>query len=119
MKISFGKKGFTDFGEIETTHESLVSRPVVMGRKSQSGTLELVIRRDGPSGPLYTIREVKLEPLASRYLAEGDDVEELFANLEARAPGPYVELDETDKITPMYQIALQAISRAYELKVLS
>ncbi|WP_040817050.1 hypothetical protein [Litoreibacter arenae] len=116
--IAFGEAGFVDLDEIHFDVETQVSRPIVLGRKNTSGNLELVVRRDGPSGPFYTLREVRESPLASRYLAEGEDVGELSSNLGERGAGNYVELDENDQNTPMYQIALQSIAKAKDLGVL-
>jgi len=46
------------------------------------GTKSVVTKRDGKSGTSYSIREVNCNSKTSRYMGEGDTLEEAISNLD-------------------------------------
>jgi hypothetical protein len=55
--------------------------------------LEVLSRRDGPSGTSFARREIDCEAMTYRYLGEGDSRAE--AEADSPNPGPMTELTET------------------------
>ena len=75
------------------------ARYTVVDKTSKGFTRIITVRRDGPSGTSFTKREVDCSRGRSRYLAEGDTMQELRANKQNNTMSYPVEGSISDYVT--------------------
>ncbi|WP_424990387.1 hypothetical protein [Fluviibacterium sp. S390] len=73
--------GWHDAGEIVVASDANAKRSQSWVKRSESGTVLLLTTRNGPSGQVLTVREVRENPLGWKYLGEGESFEELSSSL--------------------------------------
>lgn len=115
MLEEFGKPQFVAAGEIVIASDSKATRTVAYVRRNETGNVELLSRRDGPSGSLYTLRECRPDGPTWRYLGEGESISALRKNMLDRKPGEFCGLVEGSIADVAVRHALAAI-REIELK---
>ena len=79
-----GSIEFHEANEIIVASDPKAKRDVSYVRRMPAGTVQLLSKRVGPSGTLWTLREVRTNGPEWRYLAEGETLAELSANLVVR-----------------------------------
>ena len=72
--------------EIVVASDPKATRDVSYVRRMPSGTVELLSKRDGPSGTLWTLREIRAAGPEWRYLADGETLEDLEKDFLERIP---------------------------------
>lgn len=70
-----------------------------------NGNIEILNRRDGPSGTSYSRREVSCSSYTFRYLGEGDTLDEARAN--SPNPGPMSPLTGTSASSDVANVACE------------
>ena len=79
-----GSIEFHEANEIIVASDPKAKRDVSYVRRMPARTVQLLSKRVGPSGTLWSLREVRANGPEWRYLAEGETLAELSANLVVR-----------------------------------